>query len=166
MLRDGKFARFGCLMDRAFDSFIERRFMEGLLMSEMFSFEPMDPDACLVARDDFGIVLGYQVPVGPYLVDFTLTHPGSLLRLAIELDGHEWHRRTAAEAEHEAVRERAIVTDGWTLVRYMGREVMRGPRKVANDAYRRVFSRIGNGPSLVKGGAKLVPAATARRGSR
>jgi very-short-patch-repair endonuclease len=150
LLRDGKFARFGMLMDRSWKSFIERRFIEGLLMSEMFSFEPMDPEAQFVARDDFGIVLGVQVPVGPYFVDFTLTHPAAPLRLAIELDGHAWHRRTAEEAEYEAQRERFIVDAGYTVVRYMGAEVMRGPRKVANDAYARIFKAVEKGPGIVK----------------
>jgi very-short-patch-repair endonuclease len=150
VLRDGKFARFGMLMDRSWKSFIERRFIEGLLMSEMFSFEPMDPEAQLVARDEFGIVLGYQVAVGPYFLDFSLTHPAAPLRLAIELDGHAWHRRTAEEAQYEAQRERFIVDAGYTVVRYMGAEVMRGPKRVANDAYRRIFNVVEKGPGVAR----------------
>ena len=139
---EGKFTRFGNLMDRAHASFIERRFIAALLLSEDFTFEPMNQAPHAVARDRFGIVLGFQVPVGPYFVDFTLTHPGSVARFVVELDGHAWHRRTAKEAEYETRRERVITEAGWTAVRYMGGEVMRDPRKVADDAYGRIFARV------------------------
>ena len=102
-----------------------------------------------VARDRFGIVLGYQVPIGPYVVDFTFTHERVEPRFVIELDGHAWHRRTAEEAGYEAHREREISAEGWTIIRYMGAEVMRDPRKVAQNAFGRVFAKLPR-PGLAK----------------
>lgn len=151
LILDGKFTRFGNLMDRAHASFIERRFIVVLLMSEQSSFEPMAQPPHAVARDAFRIVLGYQVPVGPYLVDFTLVHPRVATRVAIELDGHEWHRRTAKEAEYEARRDRVVAAAGWTLVRFMGAEVMREPGRVAREAYERVRRALGPGVAATAG---------------
>ncbi len=139
---EGKFTRFGYLMDLASASFIERRFIAALLLSEDFTFEPMNQFPHAVARDRFGIVLGDQVPIGPHVVDFTLTHERVEPRFVVELDGHAWHRRTANEAGYEAHREREISAKGWTIIRYIGAEVMRDPRKVAQDAYGRAFARV------------------------
>ncbi len=147
MVVDGKFMRFGALLDGAYESFIERRFLVALLFSETFSFEPMARPPLAVARDAFGITLGMQVPVGPYFVDFTLTHVATPLRLAIELDGHAFHRRTAREAEYEARREREISEEGWTVLRFTGAEVMREPGRVARQAYERLRGRVGPGVS-------------------
>src|SRR5687767_1671051 len=93
----GRFARFGSLMDLAHKSFIERRFIVALLLSEQFSFEPIAPPELGFARDALGVTLGYRVPLGRYFVDFTLTHERVPMRLAVELDGWQWHRRTPTE---------------------------------------------------------------------
>lgn len=162
LILDGKFTRFGNLMDQAYGSFIERRFMVALLMGEAFSFEPMARPPHAVARDAFGITLGYQVPVGPYFVDFTLTHTKASLRLAVELDGHGWHRRTAKEAEYEARRERLLADAGWTVVRYMGAEVLREPGRVAREAYEKAHRQLR--PGLTSATALTVDAhASAKR---
>jgi very-short-patch-repair endonuclease len=146
----GKFARFGALMDQAFASFIERRFIEELLISETYSFEPADCPPPSVARDHLGIELGFQVPVGPYRLDFALWHPATDKRLAIELDGYAWHRRSPEEAEDEARRERYIVASGWTVARYMGGEVVRSPRSVVQHAYGLFAAWVPRGPGLAK----------------
>lgn len=132
-------------MDTAFKSYIERRFIVAMLMSEQFTFEPLGPPLVAIARDAQGITLAHRVPVGRYFVDFTLTHEAVGQKLAIELDGHQWHRRTASEAEYEARRDRDVTDEGWTIIRYMGAEVMRDPLGIARDAYERIRRSLGPG---------------------
>ena len=58
-------------------------------------------------------------PVGKYRIDFALPS----VKLAIEVDGHEWHsskeRRT-----HDAKRDRWLVRQGWTVMRFTGSELV------------------------------------------
>ena len=84
------------------------------------------------------------------------------VRIALELDGHKWHRRTAPEAQYEARRERVLVEAGWTLVRYMGAEVMREPGRVARAVHDRMTSGLRPGLSS----PRVEPGAVKRGSTR
>lgn len=48
-------------------------------------------------------------------------------KLAIELDGHDFHERTPEQAERDKSRDRLLQQHGWQALRFTGREVLRDP---------------------------------------
>jgi REase_MTES_1575 len=47
------------------------------------------------------------------------------IKIAIELDGHDFHERTKEQAQHDKERDRWLLEAGWFTVRYTGSEVYR-----------------------------------------
>ena len=45
-------------------------------------------------------------------------------RVAIELDGHAWHEKSPDQVQRDKERERFLVSKGWTLIRFSGREII------------------------------------------
>jgi len=64
------------------------------------------------------------------------------LNLLVELDGHIWHEKTPNQVEKEKQRERDLVKDGYTILRYSGREVWRDPIKIVEEVHREYWKRI------------------------
>jgi len=56
-----------------------------------------------------------------YRVDFALICQS--VKVAIELDGHDFHERTKQQAKRDKSRDRALSREGWNVVRYTGSEV-------------------------------------------
>ena len=68
---------------------------------------------------------------GSYSVDFLIVPDDPLLdkiKVAIELDGHEFHEKTKDQVRKDKARERAIVQQGVTVLRFSGSEVVRNTR--------------------------------------
>ena len=65
-----------------------------------------------------------QLPVGQYRVDFTLTDipEAPLVKVAIELDGHEYHK-SKEQRQKDYERERYLQRQGWKIIRFTGSEV-------------------------------------------
>ena len=63
----------------------------------------------------------YQFPIGKYFADFYIP----ALNKVVELDGHQWHEKTPAQAENDRIRERFIQDKGFVVVRFTGREILR-----------------------------------------
>lgn len=65
-----------------------------------------------------------QVEIGPYRVDFALTNiPGvSLLKMVIELDGHDSHS-SPEQCDYDTKRVRYFQRRGWQVVRFTGRQI-------------------------------------------
>jgi very-short-patch-repair endonuclease len=59
-----------------------------------------------------------QHPVGKYRLDFAIPDK----RLAIELDGHEYHK-TKYQRTHDAKRDRWLYGQGWHVLRFTGTEI-------------------------------------------
>ncbi|MER8502852.1 DUF559 domain-containing protein [Mesorhizobium sp. M0204] len=59
-----------------------------------------------------------QHPVGKYRLDFAIPDK----RIAIELDGHEYHK-TKYQRTHDAKRDRWLYGQGWTVLRFTGTEI-------------------------------------------
>lgn len=76
-----------------------------------------------------------EVTVGDqrYRVDLAIVSP--FKRIAVEADGHEWHA-SPDDAARDAARDRALVLDGWTVLRFTGREIHRTPDTCARDVMR------------------------------
>lgn len=85
-----------------------------------------------------------QVQLGRYRVDFLvksvlcINKPSKeqvvhSRKVVIECDGHEFHERTAEQAERDKSRDRELVAMGFTVMRYTGREIWRDPTASANE---------------------------------
>lgn len=48
-------------------------------------------------------------------------------KLAIELDGHDFHERTKEQATRDKSRDRTLLKFGWSTMRFTGSEVFRDP---------------------------------------
>jgi len=114
----GTFELFGRYLDRC-ESPLEHRFLRALLFSDTFTFLPVvggDGPAEL-AEDNAGIVLGQQVPIGGYRVDFAMKRRGARGRIAIEIDGNGFHSSPGA-VERDKMRDRVLLSCGWMTVRF------------------------------------------------
>jgi very-short-patch-repair endonuclease len=65
-------------------------------------------------------------------VDLALELSGR--RLAIEVDGFEFHHETRDQVERDYRRDRALGGLGWQVIRFLGREVNRDPTGCALEA--------------------------------
>jgi len=64
------------------------------------------------------------------------------LGLLIELDGHIWHEKSPEQVEKDKIRERELIDNGYTLLRFSGREVYRSPFKVVEECVRKYFNLV------------------------
>jgi very-short-patch-repair endonuclease len=142
----GRYELFGRCIDRC-ESFIERRLAIALLFSEEFSFEPSDEGSGAIAEDRHGVILGQQVNVGGYRLDFALKRRHSDIRIAIEADGHQFHDGSPERAEHDRMRDRVLLAMGWRTVRFTGRELVRDPLGCARQTHELILT--------VSGGVRL-----------
>ena len=86
------------------------------------------------------LLLVQQFPIGRYRVDFCVPE----VQLVIEIDGHEFHERTKEQASHDKGRDRAMVADGYQVLRFTGSEVWNAPSKCAGEI-RTIVSAAGTG---------------------
>ncbi len=75
----------------------------------------------LVSFCEDGERLRTQVACGPYAIDVTVELDG--VKLAVELDGHEWHERTKEQAAKDKARDRFLVRKGYRVLRFTGSEI-------------------------------------------
>jgi len=66
-------------------------------------------------------------------VDFVLRKRGTSVRLAVELDGHEWHEKTKEQSQRDKSRDRRLTRSLYTVVRFTGSETHIDPIGVANE---------------------------------
>jgi very-short-patch-repair endonuclease len=79
-----------------------------------------------------------------YRVDLAIVSP--FRRFAVEVDGHEYHS-SPEDAAKDAARDRALVIDGWTVMRFTGREIHRTPEACARDVMRAMGIVVGGSES-------------------
>lgn len=66
-----------------------------------------------------------------YYVDFQFkTRTLANLALLVELDGHDFHEKTKEQVRKDKERERDLIKNGYTILRYTGSEVYANPQKV------------------------------------
>ena len=71
---------------------------------------------------------------GDFSIDFVVKrHGNSALPLAIELDGHDFHEKTKAQASWDRRRERSIVRSGYLVVRFTGHEIFQDAEKCVKE---------------------------------
>lgn len=74
-----------------------------------------------------------QLPVGQFRVDFAFK---GKRRVAVEIDGHEFHERSKQQAQRDKARDRGIQEAGWMVLRFTGSEVWSDPAKCVEEVYR------------------------------
>lgn len=57
-------------------------------------------------------------------------------RIAVEVDGHDFHERTKEQAQRDKERDRNLTAAGWHPIRFTGSEVYRDPDRAASDVHR------------------------------
>jgi very-short-patch-repair endonuclease len=60
-----------------------------------------------------------------YRLDFAFV--GDNVKVAVEIDGHEFHERTPEQVERRNERDADLQSEGWTVVHFSGRQVLRNP---------------------------------------
>tara|TARA_R110000868_G_scaffold109725_1_gene297988 strand:- start:671 stop:1138 length:468 start_codon:yes stop_codon:yes gene_type:complete len=85
-----------------------------------------------------------QVLHDPYCIDFGVVALGdhSHVRIAIECDGHDFHERTKLQAMRDRSRDRTLVADGVTVVRFTGAEIWRNPNGCVAEVTRITASEL------------------------
>lgn len=76
---------------------------------------------------------GFVVTPDFGLIEATVPEGVDPAAVAVELDGHEFHERTKDQAGRDKRRDRALVSKGWTVIRFTGAEVVRSPAQVLGD---------------------------------
>jgi len=79
-----------------------------------------------------------------YFVDFAIPVYDLRMRkgkiFIIECDGHDFHEKTKEQAQRDKVRERALVKQGCTVLRFTGSEIFRQPGKCASEVFDTIFN--------------------------
>lgn len=115
-----------------------------------------------IAEELFYLEPQRAVAVGEkaYRVDFAITPTDDFAKqadeasiqvpkIAIELDGHDFHERTKEQVAYRNERDRALQMDGWIVLHFSGSELNSRPRESvhgvyveASDRYRRIEDAI------------------------
>lgn len=66
-----------------------------------------------------------------YRLDFAVPSQ----RLAIEVDGHDFHERTKAQASRDKARDRALTAAGWRVLRFTGSDVWNDAASCAQEIF-------------------------------
>lgn len=77
-----------------------------------------------------------QFVIGPYRCDFAFKqfHPnGTITRIVVECDGHDFHERTKEQAQRDKSRDRYLQANGWRVLRFTGSEIHRNAEKCVDE---------------------------------
>lgn len=71
-----------------------------------------------------------QLPVGNLRIDFAIfqmdkKYEDYVHAYAVELDGHDFHEKSKEQAAADKKRDRALISHGWTVVRFTGSEIFK-----------------------------------------
>lgn len=84
------------------------------------------------AMEPLGIKVWPQRRLDSFRVDFLLERGAR--KLVVECDGHEFHERTKEQATKDKSRDRALVSRGYTVMRFTGSEIWANPFPPAQEA--------------------------------
>jgi hypothetical protein len=126
-----------------FESPIEAIFFAWWAALEIFwTFDPMfqeGPNLRLYAQQEVEIDgqsfrLDFVVkPNGQY--EWMRVNEHLYPRIAIELDGHEFHEKTKEQVTYRNKRDRALQQAGWVVFHVSGSELWRDPKKAVEDIH-------------------------------
>jgi very-short-patch-repair endonuclease len=70
-----------------------------------------------------------------FRIDFAFVDdtPDRIIKLAVELDGHDYHERTKEQASRDKRRDRVLAANGWTTLRFTGSDIYADPLKALDE---------------------------------
>lgn len=79
-----------------------------------------------------------QQRIGDYRVDFLINvtlpwPPREEIQLVVECDGHDFHEKTKEQAARDKARDRYLIEQGYTVLRFTGSEIYRDAAKCAEQ---------------------------------
>jgi very-short-patch-repair endonuclease len=75
----------------------------------------------MLQSHNFGLLAQYEVDGGRYRLDFAVVEyyvqniPEPRIKVAVELDGHDFHERTREQVDTRNIRDRYLGDAGWTV---------------------------------------------------
>ena len=85
-----------------------------------------------IRKQTFNFIISPQDSVGSYKADFIITLQGMLgdvLKIVIEIDGHDWHEKTKEQACYDKRRDRDIIKYGYIVLRFTGSEIFTNSKR-------------------------------------
>lgn len=84
------------------------------------------------------IIATRQMVIGSYVLDialmgYTMDGRGGLILIDIECDGHDYHERTKEQAARDKARDRALVAEGYSILRFTGSEIWHRPEQCVDE---------------------------------
>lgn len=70
--------------------------------------------------------------------------PYKLGRFVIECDGYQFHRSTKEQLDYENKRTRDLQKEGYEIIRFSGREIIKSPHMCVREITRIILSKIKN----------------------
>jgi very-short-patch-repair endonuclease len=108
---------------------IEQNFLSGIgeyMINEGMLNDEDDPNnyECIRKQLEFykGLIVKPQYPVHIYIIDFYILDDTTNKKYAIEIDGYDYHS-TKEQRFKDYRRERFLLEEGYTVIRFMGSEV-------------------------------------------
>ena len=137
------------IQDSDISSPIEQMLLSALLLiKETSEFHNADPEDFDEYTKLHGVDIFPQHKIDKFRVDFYLTcynrfkinkktkeTSGYSKTLIVELDSQQFHERTEQERRYEKMRERLLVSKGYKIFRYTGKEITDDPLKVALEIF-------------------------------
>jgi hypothetical protein len=122
------------------ESPLEAAFIATLMaLEEMEYFSLTWRSQCAVEVEGRGYRLDFVVEPMPYGELDSLSGP-QCPKVAIELDGHDFHEKTKEQVTARNRRDRDLQSAGWTVMHVSGSEFNSDPERVTREVYRRVSS--------------------------
>jgi very-short-patch-repair endonuclease len=80
-------------------------------------------------RLDFQILPEYQLHRRAVLYGIPVA------KIAVELDGHDYHERTKEQVTYRNQRDRDLAAEGWTVLHFSGSELYRDPARCVTEVF-------------------------------
>lgn len=107
--------------------------IESLEDGDVYRFD-LIPQSAIKINDDIEYRVDFQIWFGPQ----ELSNQGHYRKvpqpkLAVELDGHDFHERTKEQVVYRNQRDRDLLAAGWTVLHFSGSELYRDPLQCATQ---------------------------------
>lgn len=97
-------------------------------------------------RLDFRVI---PEPEDPHIGAATARLDVPLPKIAIELDGHDFHEKTKEQVTYRNQRDRDLQRDGWQIFHFSGSEFVRHPQRCVEEVRKEALSRFHDYASAV-----------------
>lgn len=120
------------------ESPIERMLALGL--NKAFQLHNMDTMSNYI---DIGVE--NQVVINNYRTDFYIESnltdcSAETFKLIVECDGHDFHEKTKEQVAKDKKRERDLINEGYTILRFSGSEIYKNPFTCAREVKKVIYS--------------------------